>query len=329
MSSVQNQVWTEVHKPKTLDGVYGQNEVTERMKKWVDDPSCPHLLLSGPPGSGKSASVVAFAKMKYGDQWQSNLIETNASDARGISTVRQTLKRQARESPSGDFEYKIIFLDEADALTKDAQAALRRIMEKYSDQTRFFLSLNYLNKVIDPIQSRCTVLPFNRLEDEDIEKILTDILSKEEIEYDGEVVQQIVDYVDGDARRAVQTLQTSVEDGELTSELLEVVGGQVDRETIENLLSDALRGNMEDVHSSLVYDVLPNTIDYSSLLHETMKAIRDSDEVHDDIRWHLISRLGEVEQAVNDGNSPQIQLMSFFAEVPVVQNSSMPNYSEE
>ena len=328
MSSVEKRLWSAKYRPDDLSDVIGQEKVTNRMEKWTSDSTVPHLILNGPPGVGKTASAVAFAKMKYGDQWQSNLVEFNSSDDRGINVVRERIHRLAKESPSGDYDYKIILLDEFDHATKDAQAALRRIMEKYSDQTRFFLSLNYLNKVIDPIQSRCTVLPFNRLEDEQVETLLTNILNEESVEYEEDAVNRIIDYVDGDARRAVQTLQTSVEDGELTSELLEVVGGQVDRETIENLLSDALRGNMEDVHSSLVYDVLPNTIDYSSLLHETMKAIRDSDEVHDDIRWHLISRLGEVEQAVNDGNSPQIQLMSFFAEVPVVQNSSMPNYSE-
>jgi len=327
--SVSEKIWTERHRPNTLDDLVGQEEAVERMKKWVDDPSCPHLILNGPAGSGKSSAAVAFAKDKYGDKWRSNLHEMNASDDRGIDVVRNQIKEFARESPDGDFNYKIIFLDEADNLTKDAMSALRRVMEKYSDQTRFFLSMNYLNKVIDPIQSRCTVLPFNKLQDNEIEQLITRILNEEGIEYQESAINKIVEYVDGDARRAVQTLQTSVEDGELTEDLLDVVGGQVDREVLDEMLSDALRGNMESVHNSLVYDVIPNTIDYSRLLNELMKTIRDSEEVHDDIRWYLIAEIGDTERAIQNSANPNIQLMSFFAEIPVAQASSMPGYQEK
>lgn len=327
--TVDKKIWTERHRPETLDDLVGQDEAVERMKKWVDDPSCPHLILNGPAGSGKSSAAVAFAKDKYGDQWRSNIHELNASDDRGIDIIRKQIKQFARESPNGDYSYKIIFLDEADNLTKDAMSALRRVMEKYSDQTRFFLSLNYLNKVIDPIQSRCTVLPFNKLHDDEIETLLIRILDEEGVEYQESAVNKIVDYVDGDARRAVQTLQTSVEDGQLSEDLLDVVGSQVDREVLDDMVSNALRSNMEEVHNSLVYDVIPNTIDYSRLLSELMKVIRSSDEVNDDVRWYLISKIGETERALNRGNSPVIQLMTLFAEIPVAQSSSIPNYEEK
>ena len=329
MSSIEDKIWIEKYRPSTLSDLVGQEEAVDRLQRWVDDPRCPHLIFNGPAGSGKSSAAVAFAKDKYGDKWRSNLHELNASDERGIDVIRDQVKQFARESPNGDFNYKIIFLDEADNLTKDAMSALRRVMEKYSDQTRFFLSLNYLNKVIDPIQSRCTVLPFNKLYDEQIEELLTNILAEEGVEYQDDAVQKIVHYVDGDARRAVQTLQTSVQDGELTEELLELVGGQVDKEVLDEMVTDALKGNMESVHNSLVYDVLPNTIDYSRLLGELMKVVRDSEEVHNDIRWYLVGEIGDTERALNRGNTPVIQLMALFSEIPVVQSSSIPNYQEK
>jgi replication factor C small subunit len=326
MSEAINKAWTERHRPSTLDDVIGQDENVNRLKKWVDDPSCPNLLLAGPAGVGKTASVVAFAKDKYGDEWNSNLIEMNASDERGIDVVRNQIKKFARESPSGDYDFKIIFLDEVDHLTKDAQAALRRTMEQFLDNTRFFLSCNYKNKIIDPIQSRCNVLPYNRLDDEKIEKLLVRICDEEGIEYDITDLAQIVEYVEGDARRAVLSLQSSTQDGVLDEELLDLMGNQIDRSDIEGILSEVVRGNMDDAHSTIIYDIIPNTVDYGKLLSTTMRVVKDTDEIPDDVKWYLISRIGETEKNINEGNRPNIQLMALFSEIPVAINSSIPNY---
>lgn len=323
---IREEVWVEKFRPETLEDVEGQGEITGRMKKWVNDPSCPHLLLKGPAGVGKTSSVVAFAKEKYGENWDSNLIEMNASDERGIDIVRDKIKKVARESPTGGYSFKIIFLDEVDNLTKDAQQALRRTMERFSDQTRFFLSCNYLGKIIDPIQSRCTLLPFNHLSDNDIKNLLSHILEGEGIEYESSAVQKIIDYVDGDARRAVQSLQTSVDGGELTEDVLDIVGAEVGRELLDELVDDAVRGNMEEVHENIVKEVLPNVIDYGIFCSELQKAIRDSNDVRNDVRWYMVSRVAELERNIEEGLNPNVQCMSFFAEIPVIQNSSIPNY---
>jgi len=290
--------WTEKFRPVDFDDVIGQERQVNRMKQWVDDPSMPHLLLHGPAGTGKTASTVAFAREKYGEDWRQNLIEMNASDDRGIDVVREQIKTVAQQSASGQYGFKIIYLDEADALTKDAQAALRRVMEEYTDQTRFILSCNYPSKLIDPIQSRCTPLPFRRLHEHEIEELIVRILSHEDIEYDEEAVSAIVEYVEGDARRAVHTLQTSVRDGVLTKDIISVVGGQVEDSVVEDMISFAFDGEMEDAHELVVSEVLPNVTDYSKFTGTLMRKIQKSDELPRDVKFYAISQLGELERNI-------------------------------
>lgn len=324
----EEHIWTEKHRPEGLNEVIGHTEQVDRLRTWITDESVPHLLLHGPAGTGKTASVVAFARDKYGDGWRGNLIEMNASDERGIDVVRDQIKARAQEAPSGDYGFKIIYLDEADNLTKDAQAALRRVMEEYSDRTRFFLSCNYPNKLIDPIQSRCTPLPFDRLEEEQIEQLLRGILERENVDYEENAVRKIIEYVEGDARRAVQTLQTSVEDGELTEEVIDVVGGEVDREVVEDMIDLAQKGEIDDAQSLVVNEVLPEVTDYSRFVKTLMRTLQNTDNLPDDVRWYALSQLGEVERNIIEGCNPHVQINSFIASVPVIRHASIPNYQE-
>ena len=149
-----NTIWIEKYRPATLNDVVGQREIVERLKNYVGAQSLPHLLFTGTAGIGKTTSAVALAREFFGDDWQVNFRELNASDERGIDVVRNQIKQFARTAPMGKATFKILFLDEADALTNDAQSALRRTMENYAQTCRFILSCNYSSKIIDPIPIR-------------------------------------------------------------------------------------------------------------------------------------------------------------------------------
>jgi replication factor C small subunit len=183
-------IWTEKYRPSKFEEVVGQDEIVKRVKNLTNSLNLPHMLFAGPAGTGKSTLAIIVAKDLFKEYWRENYLELNASDARGIDVIRQEVKNFARTKSLGSVPFKIIFLDEADALTKEAQQALRRTMENFTSTCRFILSCNYSSKIIDPIQSRCVVFRFKLLEKKDIEKRIKIIAENEKLTIDQKAIER-------------------------------------------------------------------------------------------------------------------------------------------
>src|SRR5574337_2022995 len=153
-------VWIEKWRPRTLDEVVGQEQITCRLKEYVRTCNMPHLMFAGYRGTRKTTCSIVLAKEILGDNFYGNFKEINASDDRGINVVRSTIKDFVNTQPIGDAPFKVLLLDEVDATTDDFQTALRRVMERDSCNCRFILSCNYSSKIIEPIQSRCAIYKF-------------------------------------------------------------------------------------------------------------------------------------------------------------------------
>src|SRR3990167_9010445 len=190
---MQTDIWTEKYRPAKFEEVVGQQEIIKRTRSLVQALNIPHLLFAGPSGTGKSTLALIIVKELFKEKWKENYLELNASDERGIDVVRQKVKDFARTKSIGNVSFKVIFLDEADALTQEAQQALRRTMENYSNTCRFVMSCNYSSKIIDPIQSRCVVFRFKILEKKDIVSVLKKIAKEEKLTLTDDALETLYD----------------------------------------------------------------------------------------------------------------------------------------
>ncbi|KAJ3279516.1 replication factor C subunit 4 [Borealophlyctis nickersoniae] len=202
--------WVEKYRPVLLEDIVGNEQTVSRLKVIAKDGNVPNIIISGPPGIGKTTSILCLAHELLGAQYKDAVLELNASDDRGIDVVRNRIKMFAQKKvtlPPG--RHKIIILDEADSMTSGAQQALRRTMEIYSNTTRFALACNMSNKIIEPIQSRCAILRYTRLNDKQILKRLIEICEMEKVKYAPEGLEAIIFTSEGDMRQAINNLQST------------------------------------------------------------------------------------------------------------------------
>ncbi len=310
-------VWVEKYRPKKLSDVIGQKAIVERLQAYVRTRSMPHMLFAGPAGCGKTTSAIALAKELYGEQWRDNLIELNASDERGIDIVRGKIKDFARAASIGRENFKIIFLDEADSLTSDAQAALRRTMERYTQTCRFVLSCNYSSKIIEPIQSRCAVFRFRPLSEADVRIYLTRISSAEGLEFTEDGLTSVISLSGGDLRKATNILQ-----------VVATLGKRIDAETvfeatenirpaeISEMLTIALKGNFTAARAKLDEMIVRHGLSGEDIVQAIHKAVIDL-PVEEGTRIRLIDRVGETEFRMVSGSSDRIQLEALLAHFAV------------
>ena len=204
-----SELWVERHRPQTVGDIKGQKAIVDRLKAYAESRTFPHLLFAGPPGTGKTTAALALTKDVFGEGYRINLLEMNASDERKLESIRTKVKQFARTAPSPGTTFKVIFLDEADALTPDAQGALRRIMEQNAETCRFILSCNYSSKIIEPIQSRCAVFRFRPLAEDQVLEMVTSVAANEGINLEEEAAVAIAHVSLGDLRKAITSLQVA------------------------------------------------------------------------------------------------------------------------
>jgi replication factor C small subunit len=310
---MREEIWVEKYRPLKLEDVFGQEETIERLKSYVASSNLPHLMFTGPPGVGKTASAVSIAREMFGEFWNENFTELNASDERGIDVVRNKIKTFAKTAPFGGASFKIIFLDEADALTSDAQSALRRTMERYSSNCRFILSCNYSSKIIEPIQSRCAIYRFKSLSDDAVSKRLQYIAGAEGLTITEDGLLALVYVSGGDMRKAVNSLQAAAFiQKDITAETIYKITATASPEDILSLISTALSGKFKEARTmlnSLVFDQGLSADDVINQIYRTLFKL----ELSDDEMIRLIDAVGETDFRITEGANEKIQLEALIA----------------
>ncbi len=307
------EIWTEKYRPKKLSEVVGQKEVVEKLKAFVKNKSMPHLLFAGPAGVGKTTCALAIARELYGENWKANFLELNASDERGIDTIRTKVKEFARTLPIGDVPFKIILLDEADALTRDAQQALRRMMEKYTDTCRFILNCNYSSKIIPPIQSRCAIFRFSPLSKKDVEEYVKRIEKGEKIKLSKEALDALYEVSEGDLRRLTNILQSvaSVSKKITPKEIFEI-SGVVLPEEVEPLIKAAEKGEIDKVKKTLLEIMYKKGLSGLDLVKLIAKYIWEL-KIDNKKKIELMEAIGETEYRIVEGGDDFIQILALLS----------------
>ena len=313
-------IWIEKYRPHKLDDIVGQNAIVERLKAYVKTKNVPHLIFAGPAGTGKTTSALALARELFQDTWKQNFHELNASDERGIGIIRGKIKDFARTAPIGKTTFKIIFLDEADSLTTDAQAALRRTIERYSHICRFILSVNYSSKIIEPIQSRCAIFRFKPLSSEDITQYMRHIATQENLQITPDGLETLIFIARGDLRKAINTLQVGAATNQkITAEILYETTATAKPEDVKQLINTALSGNFMAARNQL-YDLLIRYgLSGEDIIQQIHKAIFDL-TIPDEHKIQLIEKTGEIEFRMVEGSNQHIQLEALLAQFMLVGN---------
>ncbi|MFC7134653.1 MULTISPECIES: replication factor C small subunit [Salinibaculum] len=308
----REEIWLEKYRPQTFDEIVGQETIVERLRSYVERRDLPHMLFAGPAGVGKTTASVTIARELYGENWEEHFLELNASDERGIDVVRDRIKSFARTS-FGGVDYRIIFLDEADALTSDAQSALRRTMEQFSNNVRFILSCNYSSQIIDPIQSRCAVFRFSPLADEAVAEQVRTIAAREDIEVTDDGVEALVYAADGDMRKAINGLQAAAVTGSVVDEeaVFEITS-TARPEEIREMVTLALSGDFTAARSRLDQLVTEEGIAGGDIIDQLHRSVWEFD-LEDEAAVRLLDRIGEADYRITAGANERIQLEALLA----------------
>ena len=312
-------MWVEKYRPKTLNEVVDLKDIVESLKAFMRNPkTMPHLLLSGIPGTGKTTVALCIAHELFGQNWRTFTLELNASDERGIDTVRDRVKDFSRYSRAafGNVPFALIILDESDQMTGPAQTALRRIMETSSRTSRFILICNYSSKIIEPIQSRCAIFRFSKLNHEAMTEHLCCIAKKENVTLSPEAAERIVDYAEGDLRHAINALQTAsaFQQGLVDEKTVLQVIGEASPMQVQLMLKKALYGDFIEARK-MMYDLIGSFgFSGSEIVRQMQRELFKISTLTPVQKADLANIIGEYDYRLTQGANNDIQLSALLAQ---------------
>ena len=312
--SEEHAIWTEKYRPQDFSEIKGQKEIVARVKAFVQQKNMPHQLYAGPAGVGKSTLAIVVAKKLFGSEWHQNFLELNASDERGIDTIRVKVKDFARTKAIGDVPFKIIFLDECDALTREAQQALRRTMENYTTTCRFILSCNYSSKILDPIQSRCAVFRFKPLDKKDLHPIIDKITKDEHLKITEKAKEALIGISEGDCRRLENIMQSCAAiSNHIDEDLVYSLASVAEPKEIREILKLAIENKFIDARNKLLDTMLNYGLSGLDIIKQIQKQILELD-IENKTKMCLIEKCGEIEFRMTEGSDEFIQLEALLAQ---------------
>jgi replication factor C small subunit len=307
------EMWAEKYRPKSLDAIINQKEIVDRLKSFVKAKNIPHCIFAGPPGTGKTTAALCLAMDLYGKGYREHLMELNASDERGIKIVRETVKTFARTRSIGEIPFKILILDEADNMTSDAQQALRRTMERFTETCRFIMIANYSGKIIEPLQSRCAPFRFSYMSQEDQDRYLRHIIEEENVKILDEGYDAIFEVSEGDLRKATNTLQAAASMGKVIDpETVYSVIGRANPADVNEMIKTAMKGDFLEARKKLREMILKYGVAGSDIIKQIHTEIFRS-MLPDSWKVTLSEAVGEADFRLVQGADVEVQLSALLA----------------
>ncbi len=314
------EIWVEKYRPQTFNEIVSQNIAINNLKDFVKSGNMPHMIFTGPAGTGKTSTALIIAKNVIKKQnYFANVLELNASDTVRMDYVRNAIKGFVNQNlVVGDDALKVVILDEADNIPKQVQQALRRIIEKTSSNVKFILICNYINRIIDPIISRCAVFRFAKLPEEKIIERLKFISKQEKLQIPqiqaNEFYEALFFVSGGDLRKAINTLQMSVAlellDNLDLNEILKI-SGFLDDSTLEKLIKTLQSKNFEGARK--IFITIEN-LDSRNFLRQIMERLGNLN-IESSNYNKIISFIGEIDYRISQGADAKIQILALIGEL--------------
>lgn len=308
--------FVEKYRPETFDDIVGHDEVVKRCKSYVDNKAMPNICFAGSQGVGKTATAVVLGKALYGEYFDANFSIKNASDDRGINFIRNELKSIANSKPQGGFDFKIVFLDEVDGLTNEAQAALRATMENYADNCIFILSCNYLHKLLPPILSRVAVFKFRPLANEFVRQKISQVCEAEGLNITERGMKALLYVANGDLRKGLNALNAvAINNKDIDADDIQAVSGKLMPFELASIIRFLDKGELSLAKMELENQIYKNGYTGHDFLEAIYEFFTDLIDIYPrQFVINVFAEMGYVDSNIETGTE-NIQIMYLLAKI--------------